>query len=730
MKENRQDHKDYDSLTVPILIIDSDTSVLYINNAFEKLSGYTLLEITDIKGLYPWRTEKNVAILKEPYSKPSMLSYSKHQQEYKKKDGTSFWVEETCNPIFQESKLDYCLISWVDISDYRKLCTTLKQEKDWAEKSFDTAEVMLVIVDREDKVTNINTYGCHLLGYKKDEVIGKHWCKYFVPERERQKVKHVVDQLLKGDLKPAEYHENHIVTRSGEERLVAWHNALLADEYGNIIGTLGSGADITEQRRSAELLKHQRDLVQKYFDTAEVMLIILDTKQNIVDVNNKGLKVLQLSKNDVVGKNWCNNFIPKEDRHYVSKVIQNLLKGELKRLEYNENALVNNNGEVRLIAWHNAVLANERGTITGLLCSGEDITERKGAELKLRRSEERYRTLFEQSRDAIYISSRDGYFLDMNQAMLDLFGYTKEEMIGMDCRKVYADPYDRGQFQRDIERYCSVQDYVLQTCKKDGGKMTCLLTAMIRLDENENISGYQGIFRDITHIKSAELNLKKSQEELRNLSRHLVSVREKEREHIAGELHDELGQMLTALKIDIASINNWDMADQKWLAEKVKSSTQFLDLTIQTVKRISTEIRPRLLNDLGLVATMCWQAEEYQKITGIKCKVVYSSEDIVLDHDSTVAIFRIFQEFLTNTFRYAEATRIMVRVMEDKDCLTIEMKDNGTGISREALSSTRSLGLIGMRERAYALGGKIDIKGIIGHGTTITVAVPYKDNDS
>lgn len=222
----------------------------------------------------------------------------------------------------------------------------------------------------------------------------------------------------------------------------------------------------------------------------------------------------------------------------------------------------------------------------------------------------------------------------------------------------------------------------------------------------------------------AEEELKKSQEKLRNLSLHLQSVRERESTRIAREIHDELGHLLTALKMDLSWLNKRFTNGQKPLLEKTKSMSELTDMIIEAVQKISTELRPVILDDLGLVPAIEWQAQEFEGRTNIKCEVAMDCGDIDLDQDRSTVLFRIFQEALTNVARHANATKIKVSLEEKPGKLLLEIKDNGRGITEEQISDPKSFGLIGIRERIYPWGGEVKIKGLSNKGTTLTVILP------
>ncbi len=212
-------------------------------------------------------------------------------------------------------------------------------------------------------------------------------------------------------------------------------------------------------------------------------------------------------------------------------------------------------------------------------------------------------------------------------------------------------------------------------------------------------------------------------EQLRALAARLQSVREEERTRVAREIHDELGQTLTAIKIDLVFLISERPEDQEHRFQRGQSILKLVEATIQAVRRISTELRPAILDDLGPVAAVEWAAEEFQARTGIKCHIDLADADIAIDPERATALFRIFQETLTNVARHANATEVNVRLSEEDGYLVLEVRDNGRGIGREQLSA-RSLGILGMRERALLIGGELNISGSPGQGTMVRVRIP------
>jgi PAS domain S-box-containing protein len=223
--------------------------------------------------------------------------------------------------------------------------------------------------------------------------------------------------------------------------------------------------------------------------------------------------------------------------------------------------------------------------------------------------------------------------------------------------------------------------------------------------------------------------LKESSRQLGALAANLELAREEERTRIARELHDQLGQALTAMKFDLAWLTDRLVEKDATLAQKAKTVTAQMDTMIKTVRRIATELRPGMLDDLGLAASIEWQARDFEKRTSIMCTVSVSAEDLPLARPQSVALFRIFQEALTNVARHARAQHIDVKLAATPEMLTLQVHDDGRGIKAQEISGLHALGLLGMRERAKRLGGTFDIQGVPGDGTILTVSIPVKQSE-
>ena len=236
------------------------------------------------------------------------------------------------------------------------------------------------------------------------------------------------------------------------------------------------------------------------------------------------------------------------------------------------------------------------------------------------------------------------------------------------------------------------------------------------------------IASDLSEMKRAEQALRASSEQFRNLAAHLLSVREEERARISREVHDELGQSLTAVKMDLAWLAGRLPRTNGEMLKRIRSTGQMADSMIQSIRRISTELRPAVL-DLGLAAAVEWQVQEFQARSGVQCTVRLLVRELVTSNVST-AMFRIFQETLTNVGRHAKATRVEVVLQKQQNRLILLIHDNGRGFDLADPSLFRSLGLLGMRERAAILGGQVNISSAPGSGTTVAAWIPLQSPET
>ena len=319
------------------------------------------------------------------------------------------------------------------------------------------------------------------------------------------------------------------------------------------------------------------------------------------------------------------------------------------------------------------------------------------------------------------------YILQANSAVKTQLDLESKDIVGKYCPKVIHgldEPFYACPLEEAVEKGQAVEREAFDPASGRWIKSAIYPTRRFTRDGRRI---YFHMVSDITDRKQAEEQLKASREQLRSLSAHLESVREEERKNMAREIHDEVGQMLTALKIDVSSLTERSTEEQQLLVEKTKSMNELIDMAIETVKRISAELRPPVLDDLGIAVALEWQAAEFEKLTQIKCEFSSNPQDIILDPDRSTAIFRIFQETLTNVARHSDASKVKAVLVKEADKIVLTIKDNGKGIEKKHIADPKAFGLIGMRERAHFWGGGVRVTGAPGKGTAVAVSIPLAD---
>ena len=399
----------------------------------------------------------------------------------------------------------------------------------------------------------------------------------------------------------------------------------------------------------------------------------------------------------------------------------------------------------------------------------EDLTDRKIAERTLRESEERFRLLIQGVQEyAIFQLDPMGNVVSWNAGAERLKGYASEEIIGKHFSVFYPQDDQLNDKPHHIlseaARHGQTEDEGWRI-RKDGSRFWANVVVTALRDVTGNLHGFAKLTRDMTErrerleaVKRAKLELelrfqqraealavvnrelrteieerqrveeqlRNSLDQLRALAARLQSVREDERTSVAREIHDELGQSCTAIKMDLALLRRRLTQKQPQVRAKVDSALQLVDNMIVTLRRIASELRPRTLDDLGLPAALESQAQEFESRTGIRCSVTLPQDLPTLDADRATAIFRIFQESLTNVARHARATCVEACLERNQNQLIFQVRDNGKGFDPQEAAARRSLGLVGMQERALLLSGDLKIEGIPGAGTTLTLRIPLR----
>ena len=347
------------------------------------------------------------------------------------------------------------------------------------------------------------------------------------------------------------------------------------------------------------------------------------------------------------------------------------------------------------------------------------------------RLEEKFQNLLELIPQPLMMVNEQDRIIMANSQIEQLFGYSQPELLGWRVEYLLAkqchDPDRQYRASAVAELPGSARNMPLNLfgLHRDGNEFPVEVN-INRLTQEADPLLLITLY-DLTQRQQEEAGLRRSNEQLRELSARLQSVREQERTHISRAIHDELGQTLTGLKMDLAWLQGHLNQPLPVLLEKTRVMSDLIDTLVQRVRQISTELRPAIL-DLGLVATIEWQLQEFQSRTRIEGKLISAPEETTLDNEGSTTVFRIFQEILTNVIRHAQATQVEVILEETAAFLTLQVQDNGRGMTEGEIHSPKSIGLLGMQERARLRGGQVQFQGVQGKGTRVTVRLPLVMN--
>lgn len=485
---------------------------------------------------------------------------------------------------------------------------------------------------------------------------------------------------------------------------------------------------LLERKWSEEALRHGEARFRALIENSSDIITILGADGTIRYESPSIKRVLGYEPEELVGRNAFDLVHP-EDRARVIEVF-NRVMGSGGSSQYVEYHFQHQDGSWCVLESVGKTFVDESGELVGVVNS-RDIMERKRAEEKLRQSEH-------QLAEAQRLAHVGSWHWDVqnnvvlwSDELYRIFGLRPQELDPTyESFLALVHPEDRATVARVLEsalRNQASYTHYFRIIRPDGQVGIVYSSGRVESDEHGEPLRMIGTTQDVTEQRLARERLKSSAERLRALSARLQSVREEERTMIARELHDDLGGALTGLKMDLSWLARRLAADDdETIRERLRAMSAYIDATIQKVRDISTELRPSVLDDLGLAAAIDWQAREFQRRTEIECRIVSVEEVVRLSQEKATAVFRIFQEILTNIARHACASLVEISLKEQTGNLILTVSDNGRGIQDVEVSAATSIGLLGMRERALVFGGHVEISGSPGQGTTVIVRIPHE----
>ncbi|GAB3192583.1 PAS domain-containing protein [Hydrogenophaga aquatica] len=493
---------------------------------------------------------------------------------------------------------------------------------------------------------------------------------------------------------------------------------------------------VRQRRSNAQLallnaqLQQSRNQLQATIEAIPDPLFVVDRQGTYLDVHTSHPELLAAPPELLLGKKAI-DVLPPDAARTCLEAIEEALK---------HGASVGREMELPLpigSRWFEVSIALKKGRPQSdprFVVMSRDITDRKRAEQQLHASEQMFRAIVENSPDIIVRLDRDCRRIYINPAMQKLAGVDPSRLLGKTPLETYFVDTPEARATAHLAED-SVRE-VIKTGKAieretfwgvvNGRRLHFYTLYAPEFDQEGNVVGVVSVARDIRELKEKELNLEASRNMLRVLAARRDSAREEERKRIAREIHDELGQMLTAFRLDIATLKFEHGRKDPAVAQRCQKLIDMTDQTIQVVRNIASALRPASL-DMGMSAALEWLANEFQARTGVPCQLRISPTLGTFNEEQSTAVFRIVQESLTNVARYAQATEVGIELKPSSAGCTMSIRDNGKGFDPDGVRS-RSFGLMGIRERALMLGGDARIDSVPGHGTTVEVDIPWHDN--
>ncbi len=461
------------------------------------------------------------------------------------------------------------------------------------------------------------------------------------------------------------------------------------------------------------------------FNSFPEALCVVNENGEITYFNNKFSEAFQTSA-IIINKNFSSLFHT-DHREEINKILSAGFEIQKSDNTIEKEFRLNDKRKIWFEFSFSIINTSEKKLLGVLI---KDITNRKIFELELSKSEGKYRNVFNQANDAMFICYLNygemmGNFIDVNEVACNNLGFSKEELFNMSPSSLMFNNLE-VEVIKIVESLWKDKHIIFLSscCTKAGKKIPNEISA--HLFDLDNRPAALFIARDLSQREEAESKIQQASVKLRNLALHLQNIREEERALIAREIHDELGQILTYLKIQLTLAGKKIIDDSELARSKIESSLKLIDESVEAVQRITSQLRPALLDELGLAAAIDWQAQDFSNRTGINFSAELPKEEPGLNREKLTAVFRIFQEALTNVARHANATKVFIRMIEYKNNLILEIKDNGKGITMSQVNNPKSLGLLGMKERALVFGGSVIIKSSMKSATTVRVEVPME----
>jgi PAS domain S-box-containing protein len=716
----------FDNSLDAMMIGSQDGHIFIANPAACRMLGFSEKEICKLgrKGIVEQTPQLVEAVRK---SKESGSFFG--ELIFIKKDGTHFPGEISSSVFTNSDGREFTTLIIRDITERKKNEQALKESEEKFRTLFESMRQGVFYQTSDGNLTDINQEALNMFGLNRDELLGR------TSYNDEWKV---IDE--NGALLKAEEHPTMIALLTGKpvkdmtvgifnpkRNQFTWVIANATPEFrsendkpNQVFVTLH---DITEKKIAEETLHKSEEKFRLLTETSLIgIYIIQDAK--MVYVNPSCADAFGYLPEEIIGILSPKDLIHPDDIQAVMKRLQERLEGKTENQSIVYKAIKKDGTIIHIEVYGMSTDYQGRLAVMGSMI---DVTERIKAEDKLRTSEAEYRSLFDNSIMGISQAYPDGKFIRINKAYAEMYGYPDTATMMKDMSssvKLFSNPDDRKKVLDILDKNGYMPPTELELNRRNGEKFWALVSARQVKNDAGKLLFLQAEHIDITEQKLMEEELRKSKELLEKLNQHLVEVRENERHQIALNLHDDLGQKLTAINLDIAWLKSRIGVQSKSVKEKFEEMSSMIKETVESIRETSSLLRPAILFDLGIVAAIKSQLGSFEKQTGIKCHFYFEPEELDLEDRLALILYRILQESLTNIARHSGASASEIELVILKNKIEMIIEDNGKGIAKDKVNSLESMGIAGMKERVKSANGKIVIRGEPGAGTRIKVIIP------
>ncbi len=616
-----------------------------------------------------------------------------------------------------------------DITDRKLAEENFKSSEIRYRRLFQAAKDGILILNFDTGIIeDVNPYLCEMLHYTREAFLGKElWEIGLYKDMAANK-----DAFLKLKKTKYERYDNlPLLTKEGQPIWVEFVSNVYEESDRMVIQC--NIRNITDRKKAADELRQSESRTRRIFESDMIGFIYWDVNGEILDANDRFLKMTGYSKQDLHENkiNWS-KMTPPEYLELDRLAIEHVVNTGICQ-PYEKEYFRKDGSRLAILIGATALEGSNFGKGVSYVM---DITERVKAEKNLRENENYLRTILDTEPECVKILNRKGELVSMNPAGLAMIeAENEQEVLGHQMTEMVVKKYRKGFHNLSKAVFKGSQgSFEFEITGLKGGHRWLETHAVPLKDALGRITGLLGVTRDITERKQAQTELENTTDQLRQLTVHLQTIREEERKRIAREIHDELGQQLTAIKMDLAWLDKKIPVDIK-VAEaiipvksKLKNLISLVDGSNESIRKILNELRHGILEDNGLLEALEWQGSQFTEVAGIPVKFITREVSLVLPEGIANCLFRLYKESLTNIARYAEASKVITSIKIKKENIILTVEDDGKGFDVNAVQNKKSFGILGMKERVFSLHGKFDLVSAKGKGTKIEISLPLNES--